>query len=142
MSQATPLTRKTLCIAPALFAVYIPMCAPHVTPTAPAREAPMSQLWEKPLDLESRDLYYGPWGLERAPDPHATYTFIGKKQQGTNPGVTVRDPEGREWHVKQPPSNDQGAEGPVAFLHPRSCHGVLVELIEAPGGSSWSALGY
>ena len=25
-----------------------------------------------------------------------------------------------------------GAEGPVAFLHPRSCHGVLVELIEAP----------
>lgn len=27
-----------------------------------------------------------------------------------------------------------GAEGPVAFLHPRSCGGVLVELIEAPGG--------
>jgi methylmalonyl-CoA epimerase len=36
----------------------------------------------------------------------------------------------------------KGAEGPVAFLHPRSCHGVLVELIEAPGGPSWSALGY
>ena len=36
----------------------------------------------------------------------------------------------------------RGAEGPVAFLHPRSCHGVLVELIEAPGGPSWSALGY
>jgi methylmalonyl-CoA epimerase len=35
-----------------------------------------------------------------------------------------------------------GAEGPVAFLHPRSCHGVLVELIEAPGGPSWGALGY
>ena len=28
----------------------------------------------------------------------------------------------------------RGAEGPVAFLHPRACHGVLVELIEAPGG--------
>ena len=36
----------------------------------------------------------------------------------------------------------KGAEGPVAFLHPRSCHGVLVELIEAPGGPSWSALEY
>jgi len=36
----------------------------------------------------------------------------------------------------------KGAEGPVAFLHPRSCHGVLVELIEAPGGPSWTALGY
>ena len=34
----------------------------------------------------------------------------------------------------------RGAEGPVAFLHPRSCHGVLVELIEAPGGPAWSAL--
>lgn len=36
----------------------------------------------------------------------------------------------------------RGAEGPVAFLHPRSCHGVLVELIEAPGGPSWKSLGY
>jgi methylmalonyl-CoA epimerase len=36
----------------------------------------------------------------------------------------------------------RGAEGPVAFLHPRSCHGVLVELIEAPGGPAWGALGY
>ena len=36
----------------------------------------------------------------------------------------------------------RGAEGPVAFIHPRSCQGVLVELIEAPGGPSWSALGY
>lgn len=34
----------------------------------------------------------------------------------------------------------RGAEGPVAFLHPRSCGGVLVELIEAPGGPSWVAL--
>jgi methylmalonyl-CoA/ethylmalonyl-CoA epimerase len=36
----------------------------------------------------------------------------------------------------------RGAEGPVAFLHPRSCHGVLVELIEAPGGPSWTTLGF
>ena len=36
----------------------------------------------------------------------------------------------------------RGAEGPVAFIHPRSCHGVLVELIEAPGGPSWGTLGY
>jgi methylmalonyl-CoA epimerase len=35
----------------------------------------------------------------------------------------------------------RGAEGPVAFIHPRSCHGVLVELIEAPGGPAWAALG-
>ncbi|MGD0017883.1 MAG: methylmalonyl-CoA epimerase [Candidatus Limnocylindrales bacterium] len=36
----------------------------------------------------------------------------------------------------------KGAEGPVAFVHPKSCHGVLVELIEAPGGPAWARLGY
>ena len=36
----------------------------------------------------------------------------------------------------------RGAEGPVAFIHPRSCPGVLVELIEAPGGPAWQALGF
>ncbi len=35
-----------------------------------------------------------------------------------------------------------GAEGPVAFVHPRSAHGVLVELIEAPGGPAWARLGF
>jgi hypothetical protein len=30
--------------------------------------------------------------------------------------VTVRDPLGREWHVKQPPHNDQGAEGPIEVV--------------------------
>jgi methylmalonyl-CoA/ethylmalonyl-CoA epimerase len=35
----------------------------------------------------------------------------------------------------------RGAEGPVAFIHPRSGHGVLVELIEAPGGPAWTSLG-
>jgi methylmalonyl-CoA/ethylmalonyl-CoA epimerase len=36
----------------------------------------------------------------------------------------------------------RGAEGPVAFIHPRACHGVLVELIEAPGGPAWRSLGF
>ena len=36
----------------------------------------------------------------------------------------------------------RGAEGPVAFIHPRSCHGVLVELIEASGGPAWTSLGF
>ena len=36
----------------------------------------------------------------------------------------------------------KGAEGPVAFIHPRSCHGVLVELLEAPGGPAWTSLGF
>jgi methylmalonyl-CoA/ethylmalonyl-CoA epimerase len=36
----------------------------------------------------------------------------------------------------------KGGEGPVAFVHPKSCNGVLVELIEAQGGPAWAKLGY
>ena len=46
---------------------------------------------------------------------------------------------GMELIDKQP---RRGAEGPVAFIHPRSCNGVLVELIEAVGGPAWRILGY
>jgi hypothetical protein len=106
----------TLSIAPAFFAVYIPMCTPHVQPTVPPWDAQMSQLWEKPVNLEERDLFYGPWGPERAPDPAAVYTFRSTKAHGTNPGVTVTDPAGREWHVKQPPDSNQGAEGPIEVV--------------------------
>lgn len=35
----------------------------------------------------------------------------------------------------------RGAEGPVAFLHPSSMGGILVELIEAPGGPAWAVFG-
>ena len=44
--------------------------------------------------------------------------------------------EGAELIDKAP---RPGAEGPVAFIHPRSCNGVLVELIEARGGPAWGS---
>src|SRR5215467_8792856 len=62
-------------------------------------------LWEPPTGLHDRDLFYGPWGSRRQPDPQATYTFVRRKQKGTNPGMVVRDPQGREWHVKQTRTN-------------------------------------
>jgi methylmalonyl-CoA/ethylmalonyl-CoA epimerase len=34
-----------------------------------------------------------------------------------------------------------GADGPVAFIHPRSAHGMLVELVEAAGGPAWTTVG-
>lgn len=34
-----------------------------------------------------------------------------------------------------------GADGPVAFIHPRSARGVLVELVEAAGGPAWATVG-
>jgi len=59
------------------------------------------------------------------PDVDATLAQLAQD------GVELIDQEAR-----------RGAEGPVAFLHPRSCSGVLVELIEQPGGPAWARLGY
>ena len=87
---------------------YMPFIAPPVRPTVPASAAvgDLSQLW-RPIDIDSADLLHGPWGAEFAPDPDATYTFLERKKTGNSPGMTVRDPKGLEWSVKQ------GAEGPV-----------------------------
>jgi hypothetical protein len=109
-----------------VIALYHPFCTPTLKSTMPASSAPIAELWQAPdandargigtAPIGSRDLFYGPWGPERAPDPRAVYTFITRKHSGTNPGVTVRDPQGREWHVKQPPHTVQGAEGPVEVV--------------------------
>ena len=109
-------TRIPLTVAPALLAVYMPMCAAHVRPTAQPWDARMRELWQLPEDLASRDLFYGPWGESNAPDPQGVYRIKGYKDHGTNPGLVVVDQDGREWHVKQPPNNHQGAEGPVEVV--------------------------
>jgi hypothetical protein len=103
----------SVCVFPLLIALYYPGCTPKVRPTMPPGQASAAEFWQQPSDLPSRDLFYGAWGRERAPEPDATYTFVARKQHGTNPGVTVLDAAGREWHVKQPPHNGQGAEGPI-----------------------------
>lgn len=111
------MTRLATLAVPWVIAVYMPSCVPpKVSPTTPASQVNMRELWEVPTDLETRDLFYGPWGAKDAPDPQVTYSFVKAKDHGTNPGVTVRDPQGREWHVKQPPHHDEGAEGPVEVV--------------------------
>lgn len=107
------MTRSSPLVVSIWLALYYPFCAAKVQPTLPASDAPVAELWQRPADIASQDLYDGPWGSERAPDPHAIYTLVERKQHGTNPGVTVKTPLGREWHVKQPPHNYQGAEGPI-----------------------------
>jgi hypothetical protein len=104
-----------------VLALYYPFCTAKVEPTAPPSNARLAELWQSPeaagaRPIASRDVFSGPWGSENAPDPHAIYTFVERKQHGTNPGITVLDPKGREWHVKQPPHTEQGAEGPVEIV--------------------------
>ena len=110
---------------PALLAFYMPTCVPPaVLPTMPPGGIQMAELWERPADLAERDVFFGPWGPERAPDPRANYTFVEHKRGGINPGMTVRDPAGREWRVKQPPTDGRGAEGPVEVVLSRVLSGV------------------
>ena len=59
--------------------------------------------------------------------------------RGRRPQRRADAARARRHRAHRPRSPRKGAEGPVAFLHPRSCHGVLVELIEAPGGPAWAA---
>ena len=108
---------------PVLFAVYIPFCATDVKPVLdPA--VPTVSLWEPPVDLERRDLFQGPWGAEYAPDPAATYQVAARKHSGINPGMTLVDPLGREWSVKQPSLDEPVAEGPIEVVLSRVLSGV------------------
>ena len=61
----------------------------------------VSGLWSSPVDIGSRDLYYGPGGEQHA--PHTTFTFLKEDLAGTNPKFDVRDEGGVKWKVKLGP---------------------------------------
>lgn len=63
----------------------------------------IAQLWQEPLDLASRDLFYGPGGKALAPDAATPFTFVSEDSGGYSPGYDVRDPDGRLWDVKLGP---------------------------------------
>lgn len=85
------------------------------SPTSPA-EVTTSALWTSPGDIGAKDLFYGPWGRESAPDPDDTYTFVRRKNDGANPGMTVDDSRGRRWRVKQARGSKGGPEGPAEVV--------------------------
>jgi len=86
----------------------VPVPKAQTTPAPPA-----ASLWKEPADLAQRDLFYGPWGADHAPDPTAVYTLVERKHTGVNLGLTVKDEKGREWSVKQPFPGGLDSEAPV-----------------------------
>ena len=76
-------------------------CAGRAVKTTPdpSGAADISQLWQEPVDLETRDLLLGPAGNGPRPDP-PTFTFVKADQAGFSPGYDVRDQHGVEWSVK------------------------------------------
>jgi hypothetical protein len=113
----TPLRTKVLRAAAvgATFFASFEFCAPAVKPSLPrdGSAAHLSQLWVHPGDVASRDMAYGPWGKAHAPDAKAVYTFVRSKLHGASPGMTVVDPRGVKWSIKQ------STEGPVEVMQSR-----------------------
>jgi len=95
-----------------VLALYVPFCAqvhdPIVTPGIE-----VGGLWKAPANPATRDLFFGTWGKQHAPDAFATYTLVEHKHTGINPGMTVVDERGRTWSVKQPPDSGEPPEGPI-----------------------------
>lgn len=60
----------------------------------------MSELWQSPADLTSRDLFHGPGRAALAPDPSAHYTFVTADRSGYSPGYDLQGPDGTRWSVK------------------------------------------
>jgi hypothetical protein len=99
----------------ATFFASFEFCAPAVKRFMPRDGSPshLGQFWEEPRDLEARDTFGGPWSPKYAPAPTAVYTYLHGKVHGASPGMTVTDPEGRKWSIKQ------STEAPVEVMHSR-----------------------
>lgn len=73
----------------------------------PTLESPtatdIGRLWQEPIDLAERNLYYGPGGKELMPDPSTAFTFISEDRSGYSTGYDVRGSDGMEWSVKLGP---------------------------------------
>jgi hypothetical protein len=57
-------------------------------------------MWEGPVDIEHRDLFYGTGGNKGAPDLSDRFTFIQKHTTGHWKKIDVEDSRGRRWVVK------------------------------------------
>lgn len=57
-------------------------------------------MWREPLDLESRDLFYGIGGKEGQPNPGDKYRFLAKVTTGHSEKIEVEDTRDRRWTVK------------------------------------------
>lgn len=57
-------------------------------------------IWEAPVDLESRDLFYGIGGKQGEPDPSARFRFIERNTSGDSEKIVVEDESDRRWTIK------------------------------------------
>jgi len=66
---------------------------------AAIRRAEPRKLWANPVDLESRNLFYGPGGRKHHPRT-TEFVFVKEDDKGTNPKFIVTDADGVKWKIK------------------------------------------
>jgi hypothetical protein len=83
-----------------LLAAVVACTSPPRVQPQPGATADIAELWQEPVDLLQRDLFYGPGGAALAPPNDRAFEFVAFKTTGTNPGYDVKDASGRLWSVK------------------------------------------
>jgi hypothetical protein len=75
-------------------------CAYRARVNESVRPEGLAELWTEPVDLERRDLFYGPGGARRAPQTGRAYKFVALDTSGSSRGYDVEDQNGSSWSVK------------------------------------------
>jgi len=86
---------KLLAIATLLVASA---ATPGKHPEIAAVEAGIPVLWRDPVDLERRDLYFGPGG--KASQPRGNFRFVEEDKTGSTPKFEVVSDDGTKWKAK------------------------------------------
>jgi hypothetical protein len=83
-----------LCLAPSVHAKDLR----RIVPAAKHRAGGAPVLWQKPDNISSRSLLYGPGG--KAHQPKGTFKFIEEDFGGSKPKFKVEDDKGIRWKIK------------------------------------------
>ena len=65
----------------------------------PSVKSAQGTLWVDPVDIQTRNLFYGPGGKEHEPSG-TNFTFVDEDMNGSNPKYNVKDQDGVKWKIK------------------------------------------
>jgi hypothetical protein len=88
---------KSLAAAAAIILAGSALSGGKVVEPAVTTEGP-PVLWRDPVDIETRDLYYGPGG--KAHEPHGTFRFLKEDTAGSSPKFEIVGEDGTHWKAK------------------------------------------
>jgi hypothetical protein len=92
-------SKPTFAVQIAVAFLCLQVAIPAALAEAPNKTAGIETvLWRNPVDIASRDLFYGSGGRENV--PHGPFVFLDEDLNGTNPKFHVRDRDGIKWQVK------------------------------------------